>query len=91
MARLAGLLLALVLAASGPALAEPRLVTLGGSITEIVYALGAGDRIVAVDTTSVYPESVLSLPKIGYMRALSSETRQDMVRQTCMKAGVTDL
>jgi pSer/pThr/pTyr-binding forkhead associated (FHA) protein len=26
-----------------------------------------------------------------YMRALSSEARQDMVRQACMKAGVTDL
>jgi hypothetical protein len=26
-----------------------------------------------------------------FMRALSSETRQDMVRQTCMKAGVSDI
>lgn len=28
-----------------------RVLCIGGDVTEIVYALGAGDRIVAVDTT----------------------------------------
>ena len=32
-----------------------KIVTLGGTVTEVVYALGAGDRVVAVDKTSVYP------------------------------------
>jgi len=51
-----------------------RLLCIGGDITEIVHALGAGGRVVAVDTTSQFPESVLKEKKsVGYMRALSSE------------------
>ena len=67
------LLLLATLAA--PALAEdaPRVITLGGSVTEIAVALGAEDRLVARDTTSTFPESVQSLPDVGYIRALSPE------------------
>ncbi|MCD1634658.1 ABC transporter substrate-binding protein [Martelella mediterranea] len=55
-------------------LADPsRLVTIGGSITEIVYALGAGDQIVGRDTTSTYPPETAVKPDIGYMRQLSPE------------------
>ena len=51
-----------------------RLLCIGGDITEIVHALGAGGRVVAVDTTSQFPDSVLKEKKsVGYMRALSSE------------------
>jgi iron complex transport system substrate-binding protein len=50
-----------------------RIVTIGGSVTEIVYALGFGDKIVAIDITSSYPAEVKSLPSIGYMRALAPE------------------
>jgi iron complex transport system substrate-binding protein len=50
-----------------------RLVAVGGSVTEIIYALGEGDRLIARDTTSVYPEAALALPDVGYMRALSPE------------------
>ena len=51
-----------------------KLVTLGGSITETVVALGHHAKIVAVDTTSVYPSDVVStLPNVGYVRKLSSE------------------
>jgi iron complex transport system substrate-binding protein len=50
-----------------------RIVAIGGSITEIVYALGAEDRLVARDTTSVYPAAALKLPDVGYMRQLSPE------------------
>ena len=31
-------------------------VAVGGTVTEIVYALGAGTRLVGVDTSSTYPE-----------------------------------
>ena len=48
-------------------------VSLGGSVTEIVYALGQEARLVARDTTSMYPEAVLALPDVGYLRALSPE------------------
>lgn len=45
----------------------------GGDITEILFEFGLGDKVVAVDTTSIYPESVNTLPKIGYVRELSAE------------------
>jgi len=50
-----------------------RLVTIGGAVTEIVYDLGLGDRVIARDTTSSYPEQATKLPDIGYMRQLSAE------------------
>lgn len=53
--------------------ARPRLVTLGGALTEIVYALGAQDQLVGTDTTSMFPAAALRTPKVGYMRQLSAE------------------
>jgi iron complex transport system substrate-binding protein len=50
-----------------------RLVTVGGSVTEIVFALGYGDKVIARDITSFYPGEVNKLPSVGYMRALSPE------------------
>ncbi|GAA5103698.1 heme/hemin ABC transporter substrate-binding protein [Bartonella jaculi] len=50
-----------------------RIVSIGGALTEIVYALGAQDQLVARDSTSVYPQEALKLPVLGYMRALSPE------------------
>ena len=52
---------------------EQRIVSVGGAITEIVYALGAQQRLVAVDTTSTFPPEALKLAKVGYLRQLSSE------------------
>lgn len=51
----------------------PRLVTVGGAITEIVYALGAEAQLVGTDTTSLYPQAAQQTPKVGYMRTLSAE------------------
>lgn len=50
-----------------------RVASIGGSITEIVYALGEEGRLVARDSTSLYPEAALKLPDVGYIRALSPE------------------
>lgn len=51
-----------------------RIVSIGGSITEILYGLGADKQIVAVDTTSLYPATALkTFPNVGYLRALSAE------------------
>lgn len=68
---------------AGAALAEPspgggngggaRVVSIGGSITEVVYALGAQDRLVAVDSTSRHPGAARLLANVGYMRLLSAE------------------
>ncbi|AKR44089.1 hemin ABC transporter substrate-binding protein [Methylophilus sp. TWE2] len=50
-----------------------RIVSVGGGLTEIIYALGAEKELVGVDTTSLYPEAATKLPSVGYARALSSE------------------
>ncbi|MEX2617243.1 MAG: hemin ABC transporter substrate-binding protein [Alphaproteobacteria bacterium] len=57
-------------AADAPA---QRIVSAGGAITEIVYALGFADNIVAVDTTSYYPPDAMKKPKVGYLRQLAAE------------------
>ncbi|SFH66494.1 heme/hemin ABC transporter substrate-binding protein [Albimonas pacifica] len=64
-----------VLALGRPAFAQgpERLVVAGGDLTEIAFALGAGERIVAVDTTSMFPAETGPLPKIGYLRQLTPE------------------
>ncbi|WP_069298299.1 heme/hemin ABC transporter substrate-binding protein [Neptunicoccus sediminis] len=81
-----------------------RIAVAGGDITEIVYALGAGDRIVAVDITSGFPADTETKAQIGYVRALSAEgvlslspdlligaddTGPDHVIDTLQSAGLT--
>ncbi|WP_292499650.1 hemin ABC transporter substrate-binding protein [Mesorhizobium sp.] len=56
--------------ATGPA---TRILTLGSDVTEIVDALGAGERIIAVDRGSKYPAAVAQKPNVGYRRQLSVE------------------
>ncbi len=56
-----------------PAHDPSRIALAGGSLTEIVYLLGAEDRLLAVDTTSNYPQAATALPSVGYVRALSAE------------------
>ncbi|MEE4154759.1 MAG: ABC transporter substrate-binding protein [Erythrobacter sp.] len=76
MQRILALLLAfLVASCAAEQEQEPigRIVTIGGDMTEIVFALGAGDRIVAADDRSFYPEQVNAIPKVGYLRRLSAE------------------
>ncbi|MEM9047503.1 MAG: ABC transporter substrate-binding protein [Pseudomonadota bacterium] len=53
--------------------AGERVLTLGGSVTEIVFALGEQERLIGRDTTSSFPEAALTLPDVGYVRALSPE------------------
>lgn len=53
--------------------AQERIVIAGGSIAEVVYALGAGSDVIAVDQTTSYPPETASLPQIGYWKQLSSE------------------
>ncbi len=54
-----------------------RVIVVGGSIAETVYALGGEQsehyELVATDTTCTYPEAVRALPKVGYQRSLSTE------------------
>ena len=72
---LAGLLAAGCTAAEepGPQVDASRIVTLSGDLTELVYALGAGDNVVGVDVTTVEPEAALELPIIGVGRFITAE------------------
>lgn len=50
-----------------------RVVTLGGTVTEIVYQLGQGDKLVGDDLSSLYPEAATKLPRVGYYRSVPVE------------------
>ncbi|SIS54442.1 heme/hemin ABC transporter substrate-binding protein [Belliella pelovolcani] len=71
------LFLFLLSACSAPQQAEEknakRIITAGGTITEIVHELGFGDFIIATDITSTYPSGMQNLPSIGYRNQIKSE------------------
>lgn len=71
----AGLLTALfaVSASAAPPAAAPKLVTIGPAVTQTVFALGAGDRVVGVDDSSTALPEASKLRSVGYQRALSAE------------------
>lgn len=52
---------------------SPAVVSLGGAVTEAVYALGMEEFLVAVDQSSLYPVEATRLPDVGYFRALATE------------------
>ena len=56
-----------------PAGDPSRVVAAGGSIAEMLYSLGAGNLLVAVDSTASYLPETVSLPSVGYVRNLSAE------------------
>lgn len=55
------------------AVATERLAVIGAELVEIAHALGAGDRVVANDRHSVYPEAARKTATLGYFRTLSAE------------------
>ena len=59
--------------AQGATQRQPRLLTISGAITEVVYALGAEGQLVGTDTTSLFPAAAQKTPKVGYLRQLSAE------------------
>ncbi len=61
------------LTAAAAGAAEMRLVTIGAPVTELAFALGAGDRVVGRDTVSRQPAAAAAKPDVGYMRTLSAE------------------
>ena len=55
---------ALIFAGNAPAQPQ-RIVSTSPSITEVLFALGLGPRVVGVSNYCEYPPSVVSLPKVG--------------------------
>lgn len=72
MIRLAFALARAVLPAAA-ARAQERVLSIGGAVTEVIYALGEEGRLVGRDTTSGFPPEAGALPDVGYMRQLSPE------------------
>lgn len=58
---------------SAVTMAQERIVSIGGDVTEIIYALNAEQNLVGRDSTSMIPQAVNALPDIGYMRQLNAE------------------
>jgi iron complex transport system substrate-binding protein len=50
-----------------------RIVSLNGTITEIICALGFEKQLAGTDVTSTYPLTVQQLPKVGHNRNISAE------------------
>ncbi|MHC1569627.1 MAG: YbhB/YbcL family Raf kinase inhibitor-like protein [Candidatus Syntropharchaeales archaeon] len=55
-----------------------RIVSLAPSTTEIVFAIGAGDRVVGVDEISNYPPEVEAIPKVGSYATINTERVVDL-------------
>ena len=71
-------LFALICACSEPARESPggeyqRIVTLAPNLTELVFAIGAGERLVGVSAWSDYPPEALDLPVIGDAFSIDQE------------------
>ncbi len=68
-----------LLALGGPAAcalggeAPPRIISLSPHITELLFAAGAGSRIVGVDDASDYPPAVAGIARVGEPSALDVE------------------
>jgi iron complex transport system substrate-binding protein len=65
-----GLAIAPVAYAQAP---RRRIVSVGSDVTEILFALGLGGDVVAVDSTSQFPREATQLPQVGYLRSLAAE------------------
>ena len=50
-----------------------RIISLAPGVTELVYAAGGGEKVIAVDDHSDYPEAVKALPKVGGYPNTSAE------------------
>jgi len=59
--------------APAPAQSAPRIVSLSPHITELLFAAGAGARIVGADDASDYPPAAREIPRLGEVTALDVE------------------
>ncbi|WP_022822978.1 heme/hemin ABC transporter substrate-binding protein [Hymenobacter norwichensis] len=52
---------------------QERIVSVSKQLTEMIFALGAENRLVGVDLSSTYPAAAKKLPTVGYHRLLNAE------------------
>ena len=72
--RLLGYLLTLLLLPAYVSAAPQRIVSLTPHITEMLFAIGADNQVIATDQASDYPDEVKKLPKVANYQSLNSES-----------------
>ena len=50
-----------------------KIITLSGNVTETVFALGLGEQVIGVDSSSLYPEEATKKGQVGYHRRINAE------------------
>ena len=71
---------------------EPqRIISIAPSVTEVIYAVGADDKLVAVDLSSNYPNETENLPKIANFPTLDVEAIIVLNPDLIFGAGITSL
>jgi len=73
MRRIYLIMLCCLLHICGWANAQQRIITLNSSLTETIYGLGLGDRMIATDVTSISPKAAAALPRVSKNRSVSAE------------------
>jgi iron complex transport system substrate-binding protein len=69
---------------------EPqRIVSIAPSATEVIYAVDAGDKVIAVDYSSNFPNETASLPKISNFPAVDLEALLVLNPDLVFGAGIT--
>lgn len=53
--------------------ARQRIISLNGSNTELLFALGVGDQVAGRDDSAIFPPEALKIPSIGYQYQLNAE------------------
>ncbi|EMY60636.1 heme/hemin ABC transporter substrate-binding protein [Leptospira terpstrae] len=62
-----------LLSSSASAETKHRIISVNGTVTEIIYSLKLENQLIAVDSTSYFPKQASSLPNVGYQRTLATE------------------
>lgn len=57
---------------------SPRIVSLAPSVTEIIYSLGLGERLVGDTIFCDYPSKALDLPKVGDLKTVNLEVLKNL-------------
>jgi iron complex transport system substrate-binding protein len=68
--------------------APQKIISLAPSVTEILFAIGAGSRVVGVQDFSTYPPEAASLPKVGGF-PLNYELIASLQPDLCIGADIT--
>lgn len=67
-----------------------RIISIAPSNTEILFAVGAGDQVVGIDTFSDYPEAALALPRVGGVTDPDFEMMASLQPDLALSIGGTD-